>query len=90
MINGEDYLKPSIRLSPIPEVPSNNSELDSLSSLEKQQSDINSIIVPITITNSLPPPPPPPSPIKSDTQENEFRPPETAIVVNKKKSWWCC
>lgn len=46
MINGEDILRPNIRLSPIPEVSSKNSELDSISSFESKKEEIKLIIAP--------------------------------------------
>lgn len=86
MINGDDILKPTLRLSPIPEISSKDSELDSVSSLECQKEDIKSIIVPI-ISDIISTPAPPPSPNISVNEIRQVEPPQVPLI--NKKSWLC-
>jgi hypothetical protein len=86
MINGDDILKPTLRLSPIPEISSKDSELDSISSLERQKEDIKSIIVPI-ISDIISTPAPPPSPNISVNEIRQVEPPQVPLI--NKKSWLC-
>ncbi len=89
MINGDDILKPTIRLSPIPEASSKDSELDSISSFERQKEDIKSILVPIIETKKAVETisAPPPSPINLVPETIQAVPVQVPI---KKKSWLCC
>jgi hypothetical protein len=78
MINGDNILRPSIRLSPIPEVPSTNSELDSISSVESKKQEIKREVdenVQIQVPESI-------KILETRTAE--------VPVITPKKSFWCC
>jgi hypothetical protein len=88
MINGEDILKPTIKLTPIPELSPLNSDTDSVSSVNNKENDKKEDDNKENDKKE--------DDKKEDNKSTDIQDPiienkpNEIAIVSVKKSWWCC